>query len=273
MFGIHLDKMSIWRCVQKLSNEIKLGLDPNEQAVGEADGTGIPIQGIAKGHRGKELKVFVQLKKGGGVRVAGLSIGSYDGNWDRLFKPMIRTLKGFKKFLLITDGDTNILKSLKGKVKVLFQRCLWHIPHHFKWCLWQDGLKKKSPLWSPLFSQLLNIVTVKNLIDPQAKKCIDDIIEKKRFQLNELIEDCKRNNLTKSAVYLGNAAPDMFVSVAQKLRGHTTSHAERVMRTVNMRINIGKWSPQGALNAIKVRLAYYYNGFDIKNTTRKEEII
>jgi len=34
------------------------------------------------------------------------------------------------------------------------------------------------------------------------------------------------------------------------------------MRTVNMRINVGKWSIEGALNATKIRLAYYYNGID-----------
>ncbi len=35
------------------------------------------------------------------------------------------------------------------------------------------------------------------------------------------------------------------------------------MRTVNLMINIGKWSTSEALNALKVRLAYYYNGFDV----------
>ena len=34
------------------------------------------------------------------------------------------------------------------------------------------------------------------------------------------------------------------------------------MRTVNMRVNVSKWSDDGALNVTKVRLAYYYNGFD-----------
>jgi hypothetical protein len=29
-----------------------------------------------------------------------------------------------------------------------------------------------------------------------------------------------------------------------------------------MRINVGKWSTKGGLNVTKVRLAYYYNGFD-----------
>jgi hypothetical protein len=31
---------------------------------------------------------------------------------------------------------------------------------------------------------------------------------------------------------------------------------------VNMRVNVSKWSTEGALNVTKVRLAYYYNGFD-----------
>jgi hypothetical protein len=30
---------------------------------------------------------------------------------------------------LITDGDTSILDSVKDKVNILIQRCLWHIPY------------------------------------------------------------------------------------------------------------------------------------------------
>jgi hypothetical protein len=50
--------------------------------------------------------------------------------------------------------------------------------------------------------------------------------------------------------------------VENRLNGKTTSKVERVMRTVNMRANVSKWSTSGALNVTKVRLAYYYNGFD-----------
>ena len=90
MFGVSLDKMSIWRSVQKLGEEIEFDLDPDECAKGEADGTGIPINGIEK--RGKELKVFVQIKKSGGVRLAGLTIGSYDSGWDKLFEPLVEKM-------------------------------------------------------------------------------------------------------------------------------------------------------------------------------------
>jgi len=56
-----LDKMSIWRSIQRLGEEIKFDLDPDEYAKAQADGTGVPINGIEK--RGKELTVFVQMEK------------------------------------------------------------------------------------------------------------------------------------------------------------------------------------------------------------------
>ncbi|KXB06965.1 hypothetical protein AKJ51_02370 [candidate division MSBL1 archaeon SCGC-AAA382A20] len=62
MVGVAINKMKVWRCVQEVGAEIGFDLDPKESARGEADGTGIPIQGIKK--RGRELKVFIQEKIG-----------------------------------------------------------------------------------------------------------------------------------------------------------------------------------------------------------------
>ena len=241
MFGWKLDKMTIWRSVQKLAKEIDFDLDPNEAAHGEADGTGIPIQGIKK--RGKELKVFMQLKKTGGVRVAGLSIGNYDSQWDKLFAPLIPKLKQFKKFLLVTDGDTSILKSLKGNVEILFQRCLWHIPHQFKWYLWKDKVTRKSEEWVYSLCTLIDISVVQSLKDDDL--LTTDMIKLKKERLNNLIEYCKNKGWKSCTSYLTNAAPDMFTAVENRLEGKTSSRVERVMRTVNLRINTGKWSTTG----------------------------
>ena len=259
MFGWKLDKMTIWRSVQKLGKEIDFDLDPDEAAHGEADGTGIPIQGIKK--RGKELKVFVQLKKTGGVRIAGLSIGNYDSQWEKLFAPLIPKLRQFKRFLLVTDGDTSILNSLKGKVEVLYQRCLWHIPHQFKWYLWKDNVKRKSDEWVHALCTLIDISVIRTIED---ESLIDKMIELKQDKLNDLILYCQEREWEKCATYLTNAAPDMFTALKNRLEGKTSSRVERVMRTVNLRINVGKWSTSGALNAMKIRLAYYYNGFDVE---------
>ena len=97
--------------------------------------------------------------KGGAIRVAGVDIGPYNGSWDRLFRQNMKVLKTFKRFLLVTDGDTTILDGLKGKVKVLFQRCLWHIPHQMKFALWQDraSVKRKSPEWLSSLAEINEI--------------------------------------------------------------------------------------------------------------------
>jgi hypothetical protein len=259
MFGWAVDKMTVWSAVQKTASEIEFKLDGKELPLGEADGTGIGITGIAK--RGKELKVFVQHKKGGGVRVAGLDIGSYNGSWDNLFKKSIEVFKAFRKqFLLITDGDTTILESLKGKVRVIIQRCLWHIPYQAKYVLWQDKVKHKSAEWLYVISELMEICAIRPFVD--CKKTIEAMIDSKKERLEEVIAHCRRKGYSHSVAYLENARPDMFRAIEKRLNGRTTSRVERVMRTVNMRANVSKWSEAGVLNVTKIRLAYYYNGFD-----------
>ena len=258
MFGWALDRMTIWRSVQRVAQEIHFDVDERELAMGQADGTGIPIRGIKK--RGKEMKVFVQLKKAGGVRIAGLAIGDYEGQWEKLFAPLVQTLAKFRQFLLVTDGDTNILKGLGDKVKVIFQRCLWHIPHQFKWYLWKDKVERKSKEWIHALAELLEVCALRSLVDDE--EVIREMVDLKKTRLRQLIEYCRERGWDHCAIYLENAAPDMFNAVLKRLHGKTTSLVERVMRTINLRINVGKWSMTGALNATKVRLAYYYNGFD-----------
>ena len=175
MFGWTVDKMTIWKSVQKMASEIDFKVDESEIPVGEADGTGVGIKGIAK--RGKELKVFVQYKRGGGVRVAGLDIGNYNGTWDKLFRKSIEVFKRFSQFLLITDGDTSILDSIKDKVNILIQRCLWHIPYQARHVLWQDGVKHKGTEWLHVISELMEICAIRPFVDCQ--KTIEKMIESK----------------------------------------------------------------------------------------------
>jgi len=258
MFGINLNKMSIWRCVQKEGKNIEFGIDLNESNIFQADGTGIPIKGIKK--RGKELKVFIQEKIGGGIRIAGLALGNYHGGWDELFQPVMQQLREFKEVLIMTDGDTSILKGLSNVV-VFVQRCLWHIPHQAKFTMWEDKIKRKSETWLFILAQTYHITTLPRLVYDESE--IAAIIKEKMIVLDELIKYCLVNEYLKTYTYLVNARPDMFTAFKKKMNGKTTSLVERVMRTVNMRIDAGKWSINGALNALKIRLAYYYNGFDV----------
>ena len=259
MFGWAVDKMTIWRAVQKTASEIDFKVDSNGLPQGEADGTGIGIKGIEK--RGKELKVFVQYKRGGGVQVAGIDIGGYNGSWDKLFKKSIAVFKRFRReFVLITDGDTSIVDGLKGKVKVILQRCLWHIPYQGKYVLWKDSVKHKSAEWLYVISELMEICAIRPFVD--CKETIQTMIQSKQKRLEEVIQNCRKRGYNHTVLYLENARPDLFTAIEKRLNGRTSSKVERLMRTVNMRANVSKWSEAGALNVIKIRLAYYYNGFD-----------
>lgn len=255
MFGVAFNRMKVWRCVQEVGKTISFDLDPEQLPCGEADGTGIPITGIKK--RGQELKVFIQKKVGGGVRIAGLAIGKYDAGWDELFAPLRETMMFFKNFLLVTDGDTSIFNGVKC-VNVILQRCLWHIPHQMKYCLWKDEVKRKSPDWMKIIGGIFDISAIRPYLE---KDDIDAVIQEKRARLNKLISFCEGKGYKASASYLINARPDMFTALEKRLNGKSSSLVERVMKTVNMRVNVGKWTPQGALNAMNLRLAHYYNGW------------
>lgn len=267
MVGVKMNKMAVWRCTQEVGEELEFDLDINEKARGEADGTGVAINGIKK--RGKELKVFVQEKITGGVRIAGLSIGKYEGEWDKLFEPLKSNLKAFKNFLLVTDGDSAILKSIKG-VRIRFQRCLWHLPYQMKYYLWKDGVRRKTEEWYYLLGEIFDITAIRYGVDDEQE--IDAIIDAKSKRLELLISYCFQKGYTSCRSYLENAQCDMFTAFRNRLEGTTTSKVERVMRTVNMRIKMGKWSTNGALNAIKVRLAHYYNGFDPLGEMNQKEV-
>jgi hypothetical protein len=247
--------MKVWRCVQTVGKTISFDLDTKELPSGEADGTGIPINGIKK--RGLELKVFIQKKVKGGVRIAGLAIGKYDSGWDKLFEPLREKIKSFKTFLLVTDGDTSIFKGVKC-LNVVLQRCLWHIPHQLKHCLWEDDVKRKSECYEEVTGKIYDITAIRPHMETDD---IEAVLRDKLNRLDALIALCQERGYKRCASYLTNAKPDMFSALKLRLNGKSSSLVERVMRTVNMRVNVGKWSSTGALNAMNLRLAHYYNGW------------
>jgi ribosomal protein S14 len=259
MFGWAVDKMTIWKSVQQIGSKMEFMLDEKEVPRGEADGTGIGITGIAK--RGKELKVLVQYKKGGGIRVAGIDIGPYNGSWQKLFQKSLEVIKGFQRpFLLLTDGDTSILEGLQGKVTLLLQRCLWHIPYQVQYALWNDRVKRKGVEWLQVVAELMEICAIRSLVD--CRDTIQAMVDSKKTRLEKIIAYCREKGFQHTVLYLENARGDMFTAIENRLEGKTTSRVERLFRTVNLRANVSKWSTEGVLNVTKVRLAYYYNGFD-----------
>ena len=262
IFGSALDKATFWRYAQKAGGRVTFKVDPDEPPVLEADGTGIPTHGDGK--RGSELKVLVQKcsdrtaeASGSRYRVAGLSVGGYIGGWDGLFGPSIKVLREMEVVYLTIDGEAEVLKAL-GNVNVKVQRCLWHIPHQAKYTLWEDKADKDGPEYRHVMAGVYEAVSTAYVPDEELRLLLA-LMRKEEVQT--LIGYCDGHGMPKTAAYLRNAQYDLLTCVYNKMAGRTTSIVERVMRTVNMRVNVGKWSRKGALNINKIRLGFYYNGF------------
>lgn len=259
--GIKMSRTQAWRCTQEVGKKLEFGLDENGCKSGMADGTGIGIQGIKK--RGRELKVFAQNKPNGRLHIAGVSIGKYDSedNWREIFEPLKESFEAMGEFRLSVDGDCAIIKGFGADIDLHIQRCLWHIPHQFKHYLWMDKVKSKSPLWLTIMAKCLSFVSLPKTVidDPQI---LDSMLKQKEDAYQELIALLEENDCSSCLSHIKNAYPNMFTNFRNKWQGKTTSLIERIMRTVNLRVNVGKWSTKGALNVVKIRLAYYYNGFN-----------
>lgn len=128
-------------------------------------------------------------------------IGGYNKGWNKLFKPLKEKLKVFKEILLTTDGDDCILKGIKG-IKVILQRCLFHIPHQANYTLWQDKIQRKTKPWVHILTKLIDICNVRKIKEDES--IAEETIKIKKKELKELIDFCKDNKATKTAEYLEN---------------------------------------------------------------------
>ncbi len=246
IFGSNLDKATFWRYAQKAGESVSFRVDPDEPPVLEADGTGIPTHGDGK--RGSELKVLVQKcsdrtaeASGSQCRVAGLAIGSYIGGWDGLFEPSLEALAKMETVYLTVDGDAEVLRPL-GNVNVKVQRCLWHIPRQAKYTLWEDKADRDGPEYRHVMAGIYEAVSTAYVEDAEFRLLL---ALTRRQEVQTLMEYCDGHGMSKTAAYLRNAQYDLLTCVYDRMAGRTTSIVERVMRTVNMRVNVGKWSKRG----------------------------
>ena len=151
---------------------------------------------------------------------------------------------------------------MKENVKIIVQRCLWHIPHEMKYTLWKDKVKRVNFRWKYVLARIIEICNIKGL-RREEEEVRKEIIKKKEKSLDELIRYCDENGMKHTFIYLNNARRDIFRGIREGLLNGTVSLLERMMRTINQRIDIGKWSNDGGLSICKIIAAYYYNGFDI----------
>ena len=253
--GFKCSIMSIWRSVQWLGKRINLSLAEDGINELEADGTGIPTKNSGK--RGSELKVVFQRNKKGKLHLAGIAIGKYKetANWQQAMdNPIKEGIKQFGKVVLASDCDSAITETaLQCNDKVVLQRDIWHVYHQLKYYLWQDKVEK--PIRNNIISLVYKLMLIKKQFAVNHRLLLVDMV------INSLI----RNGYTHTSTYLKTCTENFYTFLEEKNTNIYTSKTERSMRTINARINVGVWSDNGALNAAKIRLSYYYNGFGISD--------
>lgn len=242
--------MSLHRGVKWFANKIELGLSKDGTNEFLSDGTGIPTKDSGK--RGSELKALMQIKKNGKLHLCGLEIGKYKEGWEKVFHCFKDGIKRFEKIILTSDGDNSMIKAAKAfGEKVKIQRDLWHIRHQLKWFLWKDKVQKD---YRPLILEAVGKLTT-NISETNP--------EERKKELDEIVYTCRAFGYEYTAEYLSNCREHMFTYYEEFNETVDSSLIERMMRTINQRINVGVWSDEGALAATKIRLAYYYNGLSV----------
>lgn len=243
--------MSVWQSVQWSASNIKLELHKDGTNELSGDGTGVPTK--EGGKRGSELKVVFQKKKNGKLHLVGLAIGMYKEtkNWYSALSPSLEAaIAKFKKVILASDGDKTIINVAKSiSEKIFIQMDKWHVFHQLKYYLWQDGADKDMK-----YSIIAHCFKITMLSKLSIKKR-DKRIKRYIFLLYNI-------GYKHTATYLQSAMKYFYTHETQGNSNIYTSKTERAMRTINQRINVGKWSRAGALNAVKIRLVYYYNGIN-----------
>jgi hypothetical protein len=248
--GFTCSLTSSWNAVKWHASRIKSGLNKKDGTNEfETDGTGIPTK--EGGKRGSEFKVIFQRLKNGKLHFCGASIGKYKNKEDWfnvLFPVLSEASKRFKKVILASDADKTIMNTAKSIGKNIFiQMDKWHVFHQLKYYLWQDGVDKNKR--SKIIEHFYKIT----MLFKTSIKTRDRIIKFYIFFLSAI-------GLEHTATYLKTAMEYFYTHEAEGNNNTFTSKTERSMRTTNQRINVGKWSKEGSLSVLKIRLEYYYNG-------------
>ncbi len=246
--------MSVWHSVQWSAKRINLCLASDGTNEFEADGTGIPTKDSGK--RGSELKKIFQRKTNGKLHLVGITIGKYkdkDGWLSIMSELKIALNSGLEKYsklILASDGDLsiiNVAKEISDRIKI--QKDKWHVFHQLKYYLWKDKVAKEFK--SEIIAHFFKLT----MLSKQS-------IEKRDARITRYISMLNHVGYKASSVYLQSAMDGFYTHETENNKNIYTSKIERSMRITNQRVNVGKWSDNGALSVCKIRDAYYYNGIN-----------
>lgn len=252
--GPHLSPATIWRTVQERGPAVEFTPGPEDGPRLEADGTRLPA---GLGERGVALNLTFAVgdrwPQNGRwrreKRVVGMAVGR--GSWPEALPGELDSR------LVVNDGGEDVRGAAADAYpEARAQRCEWHVAYSLDHALWQDGVEHSRRL--RLQEELRGL-----LFGPERSRS-------RRTQVREwagwrLAPYPQAQNLVEGAL------PEICYPVASDLR--TTGHAERPMREVNRRTDIGvRWSERGVENLLRLRLARLYNPGDYDRVWNSQTI-
>lgn len=242
--GVRVGPRTLHRWVQARAQQLQLSADP-QSTVLLGDGTKIPSGGRSR--LGEDVRIGFQLvgraEEGGRtraqLRVVGVGIGR--GSWAEAFAETL------KPTLVVTDAEAGLREFVRERYAAArHQLCEWHVAYTLDWSLIEDRVAAKR------------------------RKGLKRLLV--RILFRETTQARKRRRYERFTRWIGRISPtaqkqlqqaSAWLLYEEPSAERTTSLAERQMREVNRRMEIGaRWSDSGALNLLRLRLAQQHNPDD-----------
>jgi hypothetical protein len=244
--GGTLSPVRLHAAVQRLGARVEFTEQgPLETLV--ADGTKVRA---GERERGEDISIAFQIQERSvengraavQKRIVGFGMGR--GHWQESLAT------ASEPELVVTDAETGVRELVRDYYpKARHQLCEWHIPYTLKYFLGLEGMPVADR--TAMADKLSGILKRGGPEGPAAYE---------RFQ-RRLIPYPRAWRL------LANARP--YVLHEDRSAVRTTSLAERAMREMNRRTDVGvRWSVRGVGNLLKLRLAKMYNPDDFARVWR-----
>lgn len=240
--GTTLSAMTLWRTAQRRGRRLEFTAEPGAVDRMELDGTFLPVTGRSRGEP-MHLAFAVgerQAPRHREKRLVGVGLGV--GAWPDALP------EGLSPRLVVHDGERGLAPIVDDRYpEARAQRCAWHLVHKLDHQLWRAGGSKDErdrrteELAGHLFGPPPQEATRRVAIQAWSEEHFAPASPGRRY-------------IERAIGRVGHARPS---------RLRTTSHAERAMRELNRRTDIGApWTLDGIGNLTKLRLARRHNPDD-----------
>lgn len=240
--GTTLSPMTLWRTVQERGREMVFTVEAENADRLELDGTFLPV---GPTRRGKPVHLAFAIgerrsQRRRDKRLVGVGVGW--GSWPEALPEKLTPE------LVVHDGESGLDNTVDRRYpEARGQRCAWHLVYKLDQHLWRGE-------WPKADRDRLTRELYEHVFGPEPPRAT------RRVAIWEWAESCfspgsiGHGYIEGALERIGHAEPSTL---------RTTAHAERAMRELNRRTDIGApWTLEGIGNLVRLRLARRHNPDD-----------